>query len=166
MEAAKARVQEVWDREFKKKRKGEQRSEEEASHKTRLVRLMHELTADTDILFGRGFNPAIFKDAFKITNLNVNIPDIEHQLLTKEHLTAEEKNQFVQKQEKRKTELVNEAVEHFEAQKVLMKALQDHLYLKYQFPTLVPSSTADHIKRIHHEKVPVHHSKASILRAK
>ena len=37
---------------------------------------MHELVADTDILFGSGFNVTVFKDAFKLGNLNVNMPDI------------------------------------------------------------------------------------------
>ena len=64
MEGAKTRVKETWDKEFKNMRK------------PRLVQLMHELVADTDILFGSGFNVTVFKDAFKLTNLNVNLPDI------------------------------------------------------------------------------------------
>ena len=53
--------------------------------------MMREIQADTDILFGGGFNVTVFKDVFKVTKFNANEMDIEAELCGKEHLNFDER---------------------------------------------------------------------------
>ena len=71
-------------------------TDEQALEKTRLVKLMREIQADTDILFGGGFNVTVFKDVFKITKFNANEMDIEAELCGKEHLNFDERRQYIE----------------------------------------------------------------------
>ena len=103
-----------------------------------MVRMMREMKGGTDLLFGGGFNVATFKEKFKAPKTSLNEIDFEKELSSKGHLSFEERKEFIDGLKEKKQQFEDEAKEKFEEQKVIMKALQDHLYIKYQFPVLIP----------------------------
>lgn len=96
---------------------------------------------NADKLFGTNFDVTVFKDnhgARQIAKKDEDDIDIEHELIGQEHLSYEQRQEFIAEIYKRKSEKEESMMSAFFDQKKLMKVLQDYLYTKYQFATLKP----------------------------